>query len=43
MLHGKNGEDGTVQGILELAAQSGSISNELLSRMGPRLPVVVQP
>lgn len=27
----------------EVAAQSGSISNELLSRMGPRLPVVVQP
>lgn len=43
VLHGKNGEDGTVQGLLELAAQSGSISNELLSRMGPRLPVVVQP
>lgn len=43
VLHGKNGEDGTVQGLLEVAAQSGSISNELLSRMGPRLPVVVQP
>lgn len=25
VLHGKNGEDGTVQGLLELAAQSGSI------------------
>lgn len=43
VLHDKNREDGTVQGLLELAAQSGSISNELLSRMGQRLPVVVQP
>lgn len=43
VFHGLHGEDGTVQGLLELAVQSGSISNELRSRMGPRLPVVVQP